>query len=263
MLDAGGSRDHDGSIAAYAWDLDDDGAFDDAAGRVVAHRFAAAGDRTVSVRITDDEGAVATAGRVVAVQAAPDPPPPDPGGSEGPGAPPATGAPPGDDAPAPDPPAVVPPADPPAGSDASRPRGALAPRAGSLRSVLRRGLAVAFSSSEDVTATFRVRVDARTARRLRLPGASSRSRSRSPVTIGKARRRVKAGRASVRVRIGRRPLARVRRLAAGGKLRRLPLSVRLSLTDRSGNTRTVTKKVVVGARRGPTSSAARPDRPAP
>ena len=58
-FDASGSSDPDGEIAAYAWDLDGDGEFDDASGAAVSRAFADSGPRTVSLRVTDDEGATA------------------------------------------------------------------------------------------------------------------------------------------------------------------------------------------------------------
>jgi PKD repeat protein len=51
------SVDPDGPIASEAWDLDGDGAFDDAAGRTAARSFATTGARTVRLRVTDAGGA--------------------------------------------------------------------------------------------------------------------------------------------------------------------------------------------------------------
>ncbi len=67
------SSDPDGTIAARAWDLDDDGAFDDATGSVATRSFAAAGTHRVRLRATDDDGATAIATRQVVVSA-PTPP---------------------------------------------------------------------------------------------------------------------------------------------------------------------------------------------
>ncbi|HEY6887233.1 MAG TPA: PKD domain-containing protein, partial [Solirubrobacter sp.] len=51
------STDPDGGpIASTAWDLDDDGAFDDATGPVTTTSFATAGTRRVGVKVRDDGG---------------------------------------------------------------------------------------------------------------------------------------------------------------------------------------------------------------
>ncbi len=55
LLAAGADLDG-GALAAIAWDLDDDGVFDDATGREVDATFAAEGVHRVRVRLTDDEG---------------------------------------------------------------------------------------------------------------------------------------------------------------------------------------------------------------
>jgi hypothetical protein len=60
------STDADGTIATRAWDLDDDGQYDDGAGATAARAFTAAGGFTVRLQVTDDDGARATASRQVA-----------------------------------------------------------------------------------------------------------------------------------------------------------------------------------------------------
>ena len=50
----------DGTIAAEEWDLDNDGAFDDASGPVASAAYDTEGPRRVSLRVTDDLGAVST-----------------------------------------------------------------------------------------------------------------------------------------------------------------------------------------------------------
>ncbi|MBY0395909.1 MAG: PKD domain-containing protein, partial [Thermoleophilia bacterium] len=70
------STDPDGTIASRAWDLDGDGAYDDSAAAGPTFVYAAAGDVTVRLRVTDDDGDTATASRVITVTQAPLPEPP-------------------------------------------------------------------------------------------------------------------------------------------------------------------------------------------
>ena len=65
------STDADGTIASRAWDLDDDGSFDDGSGSSAQAGFAAAGTYTVRLQVTDDDGAPAIASRQVVVGPAP------------------------------------------------------------------------------------------------------------------------------------------------------------------------------------------------
>lgn len=65
------SSDPDGYIAARAWDLDNDGAFDDGTGATATRTFPAAGTYTVRLQVTDNQGATAVATRTVTVAAAP------------------------------------------------------------------------------------------------------------------------------------------------------------------------------------------------
>ena len=65
-----GATDPDGPVAGHEWDLDGDGAFDDAAGPTASFTYATAGERTVSLRVVDDAGVPAVASQTVAVQAA-------------------------------------------------------------------------------------------------------------------------------------------------------------------------------------------------
>jgi plastocyanin len=68
-LDASASRDADGSVASYAWDLDGDGAFERQSGTeaTLAHAFEQAGEHSVAVRVVDDSGDSADARTTVAV----------------------------------------------------------------------------------------------------------------------------------------------------------------------------------------------------
>lgn len=71
VLDASGSTDPGNDIVLYEWDLDDDGAFDDAAGINVSFTTLEDGVYPVSVRVTDDDGASDTDSTTVTVNNAP------------------------------------------------------------------------------------------------------------------------------------------------------------------------------------------------
>ena len=83
-LDASRSYDPDGTITAYEWDLDADGTFDDATGEAVAVGWATIettvcggtcteGDpHPITLRVTDDDGATATAATTLTVWGQPD-----------------------------------------------------------------------------------------------------------------------------------------------------------------------------------------------
>ncbi|WP_436935881.1 malectin domain-containing carbohydrate-binding protein [Halovenus marina] len=65
-FDASGSTDSDGSVQSYAWDFDGDGQTD-AMGQTATNAFATAGDKTVELTVTDDDGATDTATQTVSV----------------------------------------------------------------------------------------------------------------------------------------------------------------------------------------------------
>nr|MDQ3934497.1 PKD domain-containing protein [Actinomycetota bacterium] len=77
VLDGSGSRDPDGSVASYAFDLDGDGAFERVTGGEprLAHTFEEAGQRSVGLRVVDDSGESADATASVTVSAPPEPEP--------------------------------------------------------------------------------------------------------------------------------------------------------------------------------------------
>jgi glucose/arabinose dehydrogenase/PKD repeat protein len=57
----GGSSDPDGDTLTYAWDLDDDGAFDDGVGATATYTYVEPGTYSATLRVTDPSGASATA----------------------------------------------------------------------------------------------------------------------------------------------------------------------------------------------------------
>src|SRR5262245_9422667 len=59
-FDGTASHDPDGDALAYAWDLDGDGAFDDAATATASHTYAQPGTFTATLRVTDPSGATGT-----------------------------------------------------------------------------------------------------------------------------------------------------------------------------------------------------------
>ena len=68
LFDASGSYDVDGHIVSYAWDFDGDGVFDVVgASSDVKHTFTDAGDVTVTLKVTDDEGASAVVSKTLTV----------------------------------------------------------------------------------------------------------------------------------------------------------------------------------------------------
>jgi PKD repeat protein len=72
-LDASASSDPEGTALSYAWDLDDDGEYDDATGATAPVTFATAGRKLVGLRVTDGPGAAATASSTVTVRAGEEP----------------------------------------------------------------------------------------------------------------------------------------------------------------------------------------------
>ncbi len=60
-LSGAASSDPDGTIAAYDWDLDNNGAFDDASGVTVPFQCTTDGTFAIGLRVTDDRGGQATA----------------------------------------------------------------------------------------------------------------------------------------------------------------------------------------------------------
>jgi hypothetical protein len=63
------SVDPDGNIARFAWDLDGDGAFDDAEGATVKRRYGRPGVYAIGLQVTDDQGVVDTVTKELRVDA--------------------------------------------------------------------------------------------------------------------------------------------------------------------------------------------------
>ena len=68
------SDDADGTVTAQNWDLDGDGAFDDATGAVARWKYSQAGAKRVALRVTDNGGAASTTSLTIQVLAPPPPP---------------------------------------------------------------------------------------------------------------------------------------------------------------------------------------------
>jgi hypothetical protein len=62
------SEDSDGNITGQTWDLDGDGAFDDASGAIATRRYSLPGPKTITLRVTDDRGASSTFSLAVLVR---------------------------------------------------------------------------------------------------------------------------------------------------------------------------------------------------
>lgn len=65
------SDDRDGRITEQTWDLNGDGIFDDATGPIATRMFSMPGGKTVTLRVTDDKGAVSTLSLTLEVLAQP------------------------------------------------------------------------------------------------------------------------------------------------------------------------------------------------
>ena len=72
------SSDPDGYLAAETWDLDGDGQYDDAGGKLASRAFTTVGAHTVRLRVVDGSGAGAVQAVTLNVRARPVAPPPPP-----------------------------------------------------------------------------------------------------------------------------------------------------------------------------------------
>ena len=72
-FNAGASKDPDGSIAKYVWDLDGNGTYETDTGTAssVSRTYATVGNRQIGLKVIDNKGATATASRTVTIQNSP------------------------------------------------------------------------------------------------------------------------------------------------------------------------------------------------
>jgi PKD repeat protein len=70
IFNAAASKDPDGSIAKYAWDLDGNGSYETDTGTTAttSRAYATPGQRTIGLRVTDNSGATATTSRTITIQ---------------------------------------------------------------------------------------------------------------------------------------------------------------------------------------------------
>jgi PKD repeat protein len=67
-FDASGSSDPDGSVVKYEWDLDGNGSYETSTGATATSTYNVAGNVTVGLRVTDDNGATSTTTRSLTVE---------------------------------------------------------------------------------------------------------------------------------------------------------------------------------------------------
>jgi YD repeat-containing protein len=68
-LNASASSDPDGTVAQYDWDLDGNGSYEtNSAGATTTTSYATPGEKTIGLRVTDNNGATATTTRAVTIQ---------------------------------------------------------------------------------------------------------------------------------------------------------------------------------------------------
>jgi hypothetical protein len=116
----------------------------------------------------------------------------------------------------------------------------------SLSRLRARGLATAVGCSEACDITVELLVDKRTGARLRL---SSHQRAQAPEVVSAAGRNIRIGRGAGSVAAGdsETVVARLTRKARArlARVRTLKLAVRVTATDRAGNSRIVTRRITV------------------
>jgi hypothetical protein len=72
------ASDDDGIVMSQAWDLDNDGSFDEGADTTASRSFDSEGAKSVRLRVVDDDGAAAVGSATVQVSSTPGPPGPPP-----------------------------------------------------------------------------------------------------------------------------------------------------------------------------------------
>jgi PKD repeat protein len=73
VFDASASKDSDGTIAKYEWDLNGDGSYETDTGTTpaISGSYGTVGERTIRLRVTDNDGGVTTTTKALVVQNAP------------------------------------------------------------------------------------------------------------------------------------------------------------------------------------------------
>jgi YD repeat-containing protein len=196
-FDAAGSTDPDGTVQRYQWDLDGNGSYEtDTGSNPQTSRFYAdPGNVIVGLLVTDDDGKTAETQRTLTVTQAPP-------FADGPSVPPPDGGlPNGQPDPTPSPTPTPTPTVP-------RPRGSLRVLSHNLRTSLKRGLPLRFSSNMAATARFTL--------------------TAGSLKLGSAHRLIGAGRSSIRVKLARRPRGQI--------------TVKMTLISARGATRSYTLK---------------------
>ncbi len=205
-------------LRAYAWDLDDDGSFDDATGDFVILQRMPAGSTVVRVQESYADGDRAVAREVVTTAGSPLPQPPPPPPPPPRPAPPTTPATAPGAAPAPAAASDIPPSPPALPAFARLLPGA---RSAHLYSLFDRLITVRVRCSAPCTLNARLVLDGRTAKRVGL------SRRASSTLIGTGARRLRRkGTSALAIHLTRRG-ARALHRAAGG-------TMRLRITARAG-----------------------------
>jgi hypothetical protein len=214
------ASDPDGTIATRKWDLDGDGAFDDATGATAVAKFATAGAHKVSFEATDNDGGKAVATKTLTITA-PTPPPTGGGGGGTGGGGGGTGGGGGGTG---------------GGGggtpiqDTTPPHGSLAVAAQKLAKAVK-GLKVTLTADEPCRITVAASVDKKTAKQLKL--------GKKAVTVGTATATSSGGTVTVTIKF----TSKAKK--ALGKAKKVKLKLVATGTDAAGNTGSWTKTVTL------------------